>query len=114
MAEVKHKYIFPDILASAMSRIDMRTQLEASMLSMSLMGVGLVVTVIYMIFYFNFAVWYKIYLVFNGIAGLVFMFSFLVTTYQQYLSYMDVIDFQKQQSQSDLTVNVKGGIENNA
>ena len=97
---VKNKYIFPNILANWMSKVDMRTQYEASMLSMFLMLLGLIVTITYFVFFFGFALWYKFVLVLNGIAGFVFMSSFLITTYQQYLSYMETIDFQN---------NMKGG-----
>lgn len=96
----KHNYIFPDFIASVMKRVDLRTQYEASMLSMSFMALGLIVTAIYLWIYVSFALWYKIFLVINCLAGLLFMWSFLVTTYQQYINYMDVVDFQK----------MKGGI----
>lgn len=98
----KHKYIFPNFLAEIMSKVDMRTQYEASMLSMSFICIGLVVSVIYVFFYTSFAMWYKIFLIVNGIAGLIFLSSFIVTTYQQYLTYMDAISFQK---------SMKGGSE---
>lgn len=93
-------YIFPNFLANWMSKVDMRTQLEASMMSMTLMGMGLIVTIVYFVLYFDFPVWYKVLLVINGIAGFIFMSSFIVTTYQQYKSYMETIRFQK---------NMKGG-----
>jgi len=88
-------YVFPDILAQAMSRVDMRTQMEASMLSMCFMGIGLVITIIYVLVYLDFRLWYKIVLVINGLAGAVFMWSYLVTTFQQYQSYLAAIEFQK-------------------
>ena len=79
-----------------MSKVDLRTQYEASMLSMTLMGIGLIITIIYLVLYFNFAVWYKILLVINALAGVVFFASYLITTYQQYLTYMAAVDFQIQ------------------
>ena len=93
----KHKYIFPNFLAKAMSKVDIRTQYEASMLSMSLMSVGLIVTITYLVLYFNLQVWYKVILVINGLAGIVFMTSYLTTTYQQYKTYMIALTFQKEQ-----------------
>lgn len=99
--KLKNKYVFPDILARAMSKVDMRTQYEASMMSMALILIGLVVTVIYFWFFFNFATWYKVFLVINGIAGVIFLWSYLVTTFQQYRSYMETIEFQNE---------LKGGI----
>ena len=102
----KHNYIFPDILARAMAKVDQRTQYEASMMSMSLMGVGLVLTMSYLIIYFEFPIWYKVILGINALAGRVFMWSYIVTTFQQYKNYMDVVDFQKQENE------MKGGLQN--
>lgn len=90
------KYIFPDFLAKAMSKVDMRTQYEASMLSMSLMSLGLIATIAYLIIYFDLQWWYKIFLAINGLAGMTFMWSFLTTTYQQYRTYMIAVNFQKE------------------
>ncbi|GAG12206.1 unnamed protein product [marine sediment metagenome] len=92
----KNKYIFPDFLAKAMSKVDLRTQYEASMMSMFLMSIGLIVTITYLFIYVNFQLWYKIFLVINGIAGLGFMWSYITTTYQQYRAYMETVDFQKE------------------
>ena len=88
-------YIFPDFLAKMMAKVDLRTQYEASMLSMSLMSVGLIVTIVYLIIYFDFPIWYKIFLVINGLSGLLFISSYITTTYQQYKMYMNAIKFQK-------------------
>ena len=96
------KYIFPDFLAKAMSKVDLRTQYEASMLSMSLMSIGLIVSVFYFIFYVQLVLWYKTFLIINLLAGMVFMWSYLVTTYQQYRTYMIAFNFQKES---------KGGIQ---
>ena len=95
-AKVKHKYIFPNWLANRMAKVDMRTQYEASMMSMTLICIGLVVTGIYMGIYTDFATWYKIFLCINVLAGIVFMSSYLTTTYQQYQTYMATMEFQKE------------------
>jgi len=92
----KHSYIFGDFLGKAMSKVDLRTQLEASMMSMSLMLIGLCATVVYLGFFVPFPLWYKIFLIINLLAGLVFLWSNLVTQYQQYQNYMEVLDFNKQ------------------
>ena len=93
--KVKHKYIFPNFLANFMSKVDMRTQYEASMMSMTLMMCGMFITAFYLGFYTDFPLWYKITIVLNLLAAFVFMSSFVVTTYQQYQSYMDVVEYQK-------------------
>ncbi len=98
-----NKYIFPNFLAKAMAKVDLRTQYEASMMSMSLMMVGIFVSVIYMFFFLDILLlWYKIFLVINGIAGLLFMSSYLVTTFQQYQTYMAAMEF-------NLPKEMKGG-----
>ena len=94
--KIKHKYVFPDFLAKVMSKVDLRVQYEASMLSMTFMAFGLIITITYLIIYFNFPLWYKIFLGINGLAGIIFMWSFLVTTFQQYQNYMEVAEFQKE------------------
>ncbi len=93
----KHRYIFPNFMADFMAKLDLRTQYEASMMSAAMICVGLIVTVFYMFIYIDsLALWYKIFLVINGVAGLGFIGSMLVTTYQQYLNYMEAFEFQKQ------------------
>jgi hypothetical protein len=92
----KFKYIFPNFMADFMSKLSLRVQYEATMMSMSLISVGLVISVFYVVLYTDFETWYKVVIIVNGIAGIGFLSSFLVTTYQQYLSYMEVADFQKE------------------
>src|SRR3990170_333334 len=87
---------FPDIVAKAMSKIDTKTQLEASMWSMTLILCGMILTGIYMTIYTGFALWYKIVIVINVLAGIVFMASFLITTFQTYQSHCEILDFQKE------------------
>ena len=94
MEKQKHNYIFPDIIGRAMAKIDLRTQLEASLLSMVLILIGLVLTTFYIIFYVAFPLWYKIIVVINLIAGFGFISSNLITTYQSYNSYLNAVEFQ--------------------
>ena len=101
---MKNSYIFPDIVGKMMARIDMRTQLEASLLSMTLILIGLFLTTIYILFYVAFPLWYKIVVIINLVAGIGFISSNLVTTFQSYQSYLNAIEFQKEL--------VKGGNEN--
>lgn len=90
------KYIFPNFLAKAMSKVDMRVQYEASMMSMSLILIGIILSAIYVFIYVNVPLWYEIVIIVNALAAFVFISSFIVTTYQQYLSYMEIINFQKE------------------
>lgn len=81
-------YIFPKKIADKLAKIDQRTQYEASMMSMTLMMIGMLISVVYMFFYMDLALWFRINLVINGFLGIIFMGSYLVTTFQQYKSYM--------------------------
>lgn len=97
--EIKHRYVFPNLIASVMSKVDMRTQMEASLLSMTLIMIGMLVSLVYMVIYGDFTHFFKGTLIFNGICGVIFMSSFLVTTYQQYLGYMEAKDIQDAMAQ---------------
>lgn len=81
-------YIFPKKVASMMAKVDMRTQYEASMMSMAFISIGIVLSVVYACIYLDVKLWFKIVTAVNGIFGIMFLGSSLVTTYQQYLSYM--------------------------
>lgn len=90
-------YFFPSIMAKMMQKIDMRTQYEASMLSMTFILFGLFISVFYMVFFVaGLPNWYKVTLILNLIAGFVFLSSFLVTTFQQYKSYLKAKEFQEE------------------
>jgi len=112
MVEEKPKanYFFGDILGKAMSKVDLRTQLEAGMMSMAFMLIGLIVTSIYIALYVSFPLWYKIFLIINLLAGLVLFISNLITQFQQYQNYMEVVSFTQQQNDfKDEKINLKGG-----
>ena len=94
--ESSSSYIFPKFMADAMSKVDLRLQYESGMMSMSLMAIGLVISVIYMCIYVDLKLWYKIFLGINGLAGLVFIAGYIITTYQQYKTYLGVVNFQKE------------------
>lgn len=79
-----------------MAKVDMRTQYEASMLSMTFIMGGIILSIIYLFVYVTLPLWYKIVLIVNLIAAFVFISSFLVTAYQQYKNLMDTLEFQKQ------------------
>lgn len=99
-------YIFPEFIANKMLNIDQRTQFEASMMSMSLIMIGMVLSVIYSILYFDIQTWFKWVLAVNGFFGIIFLLTYLITTFQAYKSYMEALEFQKELSK------MKGGVEN--
>lgn len=109
----RNKYVFPNSMAKKMAKIDTRTQMEAAMLSMTFMLVGLILTSIYLLFYGNFPIVFKILLIFNMICGFFFMLANLVTQYQSYLAFMEIKEFQESMEKAE-KINVesmKGGEE---
>lgn len=91
---VKHRYIFPNPLAKLMKEVDTKTQFESSMLSMALLLLGMLLMSVYTMIYVDQGMVFKVLLVINILAGFLFMSSFMVTTYQQYCSYMDAMEIQ--------------------
>jgi len=51
--------------------------------------IGMIVFTIYLTFLTDFSLIFKILTAFNSTFGVIFMLSYLVTTYQQYVSYME-------------------------
>jgi len=76
-------------MAEAMKKVDTRVQFEASLMSMLFILIGLIVMAVYMIFFTEFETFMKVMVGVNTVAGFIFLWSYLVTTYQQYLSYLE-------------------------
>jgi hypothetical protein len=91
----KHKYIFPNFMAKMMADVDPKTQYESAMLSSALILIGIVATSIMMIFFMQFSLTYKILIALNCLGGFLYICSSLVTVYQQYANYMDIMEIQK-------------------
>jgi hypothetical protein len=85
----EHAYALPDVMAKVMKKVDMRTQYESSILSMFFIMVGMTAFTVYLVFLTDFSIWFKVLTAFNSFFGIIFMLSYLVTTYQQYVNYMD-------------------------
>ena len=88
----KHTYCFPNIMAKAMKKIDDRTQMEASLLSMAFLLVGLLLVCVYITIWGDFSWWFKGMTIFNSLCGFIFLSSYLVTVYQQYVRYMETAE----------------------
>lgn len=93
MQEKKNNYIFGDFLGNVMSKVSMQVQIEASMMSMTLMLFGMILTVIYFVIYGVYPTWFKVMLIINGLCGLIFMSSYLITSFQQYKAYIEAKEF---------------------
>ena len=90
-------YIFPKKVANAMMKISVRTQLEAGLLSMSFIMVGLVFMIFYVSFYAEFSLTMKIFTIANAVAGIILIGSYLVTTFQQYKNHLNMLELLKSQ-----------------
>lgn len=84
-----YNYCIPNPMASFMSKIDDRTQMEASLMSMLLLLVGMIAFGVYLVAFTDFSWWFKGMTIFNSLCGFIFLFSYLVTTFQQYQSLME-------------------------
>jgi len=89
----KHRYVLPNFLAKAMSKVDMRAQMQASILSQFLLIIGLTFMVIFMIISTQTTGLYKFIVIFNLLCGFVLISSYLITTYEQYKSYSESMGF---------------------
>ncbi len=85
----EHNYCIPSPMASFMKKIDDRTQMEASLLSMFFLLIGILVFGVYFVGFSDFSLIAKIMTGFNTICGFIFLFSYLVTTFQQYQALME-------------------------
>lgn len=88
----KYSYALPDVMAKIMKKVDMRTQYESSILSMFFILIGLLAFTVYIVFISDFEIWFKILTAFNSIFGIMFMLSYLITTYQQYVNHMETTE----------------------
>ena len=104
----KHRYVFPNFMAKGMAKVDMRTQMEAGMMSQFLLLIGLSIMVIYIIFSRQTTGFYKFMVIFNLLCGWLLISSYLVTTYQQYVSFSEGMGFDPQAEKS--AVKKKGNI----
>ena len=85
----EHNYCIPSPMASLMKRIDDRTQMEASLLSMSFLLIGLLIFAVYFVGFTNANLIAKVMTGFNTLCGFIFLFSYLVTTFNQYQALME-------------------------
>jgi len=104
----KYKYAFPNFLAKGMAKVSMRTQMESSMLSQFLLIIGLTIMVLFMIFSRQTTGFYKFLIIFNLLCGWLLISSYLVTTYQQYTSFMGAMGYDPQAERA--AVKRKGNI----
>lgn len=96
--KTKGNYCFPNFLGKAMASVGQRIQFEASLLSMSLILIGLMTMTIVTIFGTDFSLLIKILAGVNGVAAFIFLSSHLITTFQQYQSYLSIVGILKDEN----------------
>lgn len=100
ITKIEGKYVFPNSVAKFMKGISQRTQYEASMMAMVCILAGLIFMTIYIPFFTDLSTLMKIGTIVNTLAGMLFLGSWLVTTYQQYYAYLIVMDIIKDDKQT--------------
>ena len=98
----KHRYIFPNVMAKMMKNVPMNVQLESSMMASGLILIGMILMSILLTFFTEQTITFKVITLVNLIGAFIFISSSLVMTYQQYVSYMDVIDLQRSMGMQDM------------
>ena len=94
MKKKRANYCFPNALAEIMSKIDIRTQYESTMMSVVMILSGMTFSGFYSIFFMEMSTFYKVMIIFNIIGAFIFLSSSLVTTYQQYTNYMETLEIE--------------------
>ncbi len=89
--KTKGNYCFPNFLGNVMAKVGQRIQYESSLLSMTLILIGLVVMAIVTIFGTDLSLFIKIMTGVNCAAAFVFLSSSLITTFQQYQAYLGIM-----------------------
>ncbi len=77
-------YIFSNKLAKVLRKPSDRTQLEATLMGLSIMIIGGIGLVIYFVFMTDISIFFKILITFSGIGFFLLQSSSLVSTYIQY------------------------------
>ena len=82
-------YCFPKPVANIMMSISPRTQMEASIMAMVVILCGMVFTGVYIAFYVeDISTLFRVITIINTLAGMVFLGTFLVTSFQQYKNFL--------------------------
>jgi hypothetical protein len=89
-------FIFPDKTAKKLKKMDLGIQYETSVISTALLLLGIVLFLIYFVFFQESSWIMKALVIFNSVCGAAMMFGMLVTYYQQLVSYRESTKFLTQ------------------
>lgn len=82
-------FIFSPEIAQSIKKVDMGIQYETSIISTFFLIIGLLLFVIYTIFFTPYPLVTKIFISFNSFFAMILMASLLITNYQQFISYRE-------------------------
>ncbi len=108
--KTKGNYCFPNFLGKAMSNVGQRVQYESSLLSMALILIGIFVMACVTIFGTDFSLFIKVMTGVNIMAAFVFLSSSLVTTFQQYQTYLTIMGIMDNEEDNDTLDKQKKGL----
>lgn len=119
---ISKNYLFGDTLGNLMAMVPIEVQMQASLMSMTFTMIGLVIFTVYLIAFTDFSLFFKIMTGVNAFFGLIFMWSYLITIFQQYRSYKEtqevintiagVTSTSEQILTKDSDTQMKGGYSN--
>jgi hypothetical protein len=89
-------FIFPDKTAKKLKKMDLGIQYETSVISTALLLLGILIFLIYFVFFQDSSWVMKGLVIFNSVCGMGLMFGMLVTYYQQLVSYRESTKFLTQ------------------
>ena len=105
-------YIFGDKLGNSLGKVTPKFQLEATMMSLLFLILGLTATSIYIIGWSNFELFFKIMTGINGFFGVVLLFAQLAGYFQSYQSLMAINEVLKHDIRDTILKTMKGGLKN--
>lgn len=82
-------------LTKGLEKVDTGIQMEASMVAMGVMMIGVLVGGVYATFFTDMNLFVKILAGLNALAGVVLLSSFFATSYHQYKSYKEAVEMTK-------------------
>lgn len=84
-------YIFPKGIAKKMMKISIRTQMEASLMAMSFIIVGILASSIFLVFFTEIGLFTKIASSITMLAIVALLSSQIITQFQSYRAYLNVM-----------------------
>jgi hypothetical protein len=82
-------FIFSSEVAQTIKKVDMGIQYESSIIALFFLMVGLILMIIYTVFFTQYNTIMKVFIAFNSFFALILMSSMLITNYQQFISYKE-------------------------